>query len=245
MRPLSAAQLLDAWERGLSEPSYRRALPILAAAYPDSSPDTLAALSIGERDRRLLTLRQWTFGSQLASVANCSGCGEPLEWMVNPADLHAVNESEPADDLVVEVDRYRVRFRLPNTLDLASISGGTRDPASARLLLLEKCILSARLEDDDVSTDKLPAAVTTEVAARMAGADPQAAIEFDFSCPACGQNWQALFDIESFFWSEINAWAQRIFSEIHVLARAYGWTETHILGLSPWRRQVYLNLVGA
>jgi hypothetical protein len=146
---------------------------------------------------------------------------------------------------MVEVDRYRVRFRLPNTLDLASISGGTSDAAAARMLLLEKCILSARLEDEDVSPDKLPAAVTTEVVERMARADPQAGIEFDFSCPACGQNWQALFDIESFFWSEISAWAQRIFSEIHVLARAYGWTETHILGLSPWRRQVYLNLVGA
>jgi hypothetical protein len=91
----------------------------------------------------------------------------------------------------------------------------------------------------------LPVAVISEVISRMAEADPQADMEVELSCPSCGQRWQALFDIESFFWSEISAWAQRILSEVHVLARAYGWSETQILDLSPWRRQVYLNLVGA
>jgi hypothetical protein len=243
MRPLSAAQLLDAWERGLSEPACRRAIPVLATAYPDYSHEALAELSIGERDRRLLTVRQWTFGSQLASVANCSGCGEGLEWTVDAEDLH-VQKPELSGDLTVETEGYRVAFRLPNSLDLTIVSG-CKDAASARLMLLEKCISSARLGGEDVSSDLLPVAVTSEVVRRMAEADPQADIEVELSCPSCGQHWQVIFDIESFFWSEISAWAQRILSEVHVLARAYGWSETHILTLSPWRRQVYLNLVGA
>ncbi|HXI74354.1 MAG TPA: hypothetical protein VNG94_02120, partial [Pyrinomonadaceae bacterium] len=86
-------------------------------------------------------------------------------------------------------------------------------------------------------------AVTDAVAKRMAEADPQADLRLDLSCPACGHRWQALFDIDSFFWSEINAWAQRVLTEVHALASAYGWRERDILDLSPRRRQFYLGLV--
>src|ERR1043166_10343738 len=79
MRPLSAAQLLAAWERGLGETRWRRALPLLAASSSDST-EGVAVLSVGERDRRLLQLREWVFGSELGSVANCESCGERLEW---------------------------------------------------------------------------------------------------------------------------------------------------------------------
>ena len=244
MRPLSAAQLLDAWERGLAESACRRSIPVLAVAYPDYSPDALAELSIGERNRRLLTLRQWTFGSQLASVANCSSCGEDLEWTIDAADLHVEIPVESSTDLTADVEGYYVSFRLPNTSDLDSI-GGCKDAASARLILLERCISSVSFGGEEVSPEVLPVAVTNEVVKRMAEADPQGDMEVELSCPSCGQHWRALFDIESFFWSEISAWARRILSEVHVLARAYGWSETQILSLSAWRRQVYLNLVGA
>ncbi|HSB10234.1 MAG TPA: phage baseplate protein, partial [Blastocatellia bacterium] len=30
---------------------------------------------------------------------------------------------------------------------------------------------------------------------------------------------------------------------VHTLASAYGWRESDILNLSPWRRQLYLTLV--
>ena len=37
--------------------------------------------------------------------------------------------------------------------------------------------------------------------------------------------------------------ALRTLREIDVLATAYGWTETEILRLSPWRRQAYLEII--
>ena len=243
MRPLSAAQLLDAWERGLSEPLCRRAFPVLAAAYLDSPIDELATLSIGERDRRLLTLRQSTFGSQLASVANCSRCGELLEWEIETANLLMEKPASSSADLSVDVENYNVRFRLPNTLDLASISN-CPDAASARERLLENCIYEAQHEGERISLRALPLSVTSEIVKRMADADPQADLEVDLSCPACGEQWQAQFDIESFFWTELSAWAQRILLEVHGLARAYGWSESEILNLSPWRRQFYLGMAG-
>ena len=52
-----------------------------------------------------------------------------------------------------------------------------------------------------------------------------------------------MFDIVSFFWAEIDAWARRVLREVNVLARAYGWRESDILALSPVRRQIYLSMV--
>ena len=81
------------------------------------------------------------------------------------------------------------------------------------------------------------------VAEAMAQVDSQADVQLDLVCPSCGHQWQATFDIVSFFWSEINAWAYRVLHEVHTLASAYGWREADILALDPGRRQFYLQLV--
>jgi hypothetical protein len=79
----------------------------------------------------------------------------------------------------------------------------------------------------------------------MAEADSQADVRINLSCPACEHQWQAAFDVLSFFWSEITAWAHRILSDVHALAYAYGWREADILNMSPRRRRYYLTLLEA
>ena len=242
MRPLSAAQLLDAWERGLSEPLCRRALPLLAAASLDSSTNDVAALTIGERDRSLLTLREWTFGRQLASVSNCPACGERLEWTVDTENLRVSKEGESPAEVLFEDNDYRVSFRVPNTLDVEAATSAD-NATNARRLLLERCVTAARIDGAKLAAADLPDELAETIAKQMTLADPQADIQVDLTCPSCPHRWQAIFDIESFFWNEINAWAQRILSEVHILASAYGWRESDILNLTPWRRQFYLGLV--
>jgi len=243
MRPFSSAELLDAGEQGLSEPASRRAVALLTSACPEASDETVAAWSIGERDSRLLTLREWTFGSQLLSVANCSACGERLEWTVKAADLHVAKQAEPPAELSSEVGQYQVNFRLPNSGDLAGIAE-CEDIVAARTILLEGCVTTARLADQEIESRHLPSEVVNAIVKQMADADPQGDVRIDLSCPCCGHCWQALFDIESFFWGELNAWAGRVLGEVHILASAYGWPETDILNLSPQRRRFYLSLVG-
>lgn len=243
MRPLSAAELLTAWENGLADTAWGRALTLLVAAYPDLSRDELAALSVGERDRRLFTLREWTFGPQLASVAHCPACGDRVEWTIDVADLRLAAPAVGTGDLSIEADDFYVRFRLLNTSDLAA-AAECRDLAEARRTLLEQSVQTARTGDREVAVGELPAELVEAIARRMAEADPQSDLHLELTCPACGNCWQAFFDIGSFFWSEINAWAQRLLAEVHALASAYGWREAEIINLSPWRRQFYLNLVG-
>ena len=242
LHPLSASELLNAWERGLGQPAPKRSLSLLGAACPHAEMEELARLKVGERDSMLLSLREWAFGTQLGVVAECSRCGERLEWSSAISDLRVRGEQQSDDDLAIESDGYRVKFRLPDSLDLDGLSDFT-DVKEATRELLHRCIVSAELNGDVISGSELPETVCSLVAKKMSEADPQGDMSFKLSCPACGNGWEALFDIESFFWTEINVWAQRLLRDIHTLATAYGWREADILGLSPWRRQYYLSLV--
>ena len=51
-------------------------------------------------------------------------------------------------------------------------------------------------------------------------------------------------DVVGFFWREIQSAARRVVLEVDALARAYGWSEAAILGMSSARRNLYLELVG-
>lgn len=242
MRALSASELLGVWEQGRGQQPVQRALTLLAAACPETSPDVLAKLSVGRRDAHLLTLREWTFGLQLVSLATCPGCGECLELTFNVADIRVIPEAERAEEFSLSTAGYELRFRLPDSLDLAAIVD-CKDAATARHLLLTRCLLAAYHNGAECSVDHLPADVEEALVEGMAQADPQGDVRLALSCPLCGHQWQAAFDIVLFFWSEINAWASRILREVHTLASAYGWREVDILAMSPWRRQCYLEMV--
>lgn len=243
MRPLSAVELLDIWERGFSRSTAQQALLLLAIACPELSRDDLARLSIGDRDRRLLRLREWTFGPALVGLAECPDCGERLTLNFHATDIQATPETGLDETLTLSGADYDVRFRLPNSLDLDAIAGST-GADTGRRLLLSRCILTARCGDKDVDVSDLPTELVDKIAARMGQADPQGDVQLALACPACDYQWQAAFDIASFFWSEIQAWAHRTLRQVHVLASAYGWSEADTLTVSPWRRQFYLDMVG-
>ncbi len=241
LRPLTSAELLSAWERGQGQPPVRQALALLTAAQPDASLDDLARLSIGRRDAALLALRSQVFGSRLTSVVACPTCSEQLELTFDAAEIGGESLALSAESLALTVGEYSVRFRLPNSLDVAAAQGS--DAGAVRAALLDRCILEARCGDEPVAAGELPAEVISAVAGQMAEADPMADIQISLTCPACRHAWQATLDIVSYFWAELQAWAYRLLAEVHTLAFAYGWGEADILALSPWRRQFYLGMV--
>ena len=71
MRVLSAQEVLSLWEWGQDRHTLDRTLGFLAVAYPDASWDELAGLSIGQRDARILALREFTVGPRLQGFAEC------------------------------------------------------------------------------------------------------------------------------------------------------------------------------
>ena len=241
MRTLSALDLVRAWEAGRDRHPVDRALLLLALAYPELTRDQLAALTIGQRNGRLLALRQQLLGAHLNAYAECPQCREALEFSINAPSLRS---PEPAELMfTLAIDGLEVRLRLPDSLDLAAISD-VPGPDEARRQLFERCVLEARQGETPVAAAALSDEIVTALADAMSERDPQASPRFRLNCPACGHGWAALFDIVSYFWTEINAYAQRLLGEVHRLARAYGWREADILAMSSARRQFYLNLAG-
>jgi uncharacterized protein (UPF0212 family) len=242
MHTPTAQELLEVWERALAEPVAVRALELVALCDPDASREALLAMRVGERDRRLIGLRSALFGSVFSSLARCPACGEACELSFDASEI-TVSMPEVPVSLEVVVGSVRTRFRAPTSGDCVAVSRLT-NPDRARRALLERCVLSHENTVQDGVSDAQEI-LQTAIAQKMAEADPQALIELALSCPACAHRWSAIFDIASYLWRELDAWARRTLREVHKLARAYGWSEAQVLALSPTRRRLYLELVNA
>lgn len=246
LHPLSAQEMLVIWERGLHQHPVERALTMLSVALPEFAPDVLLALSIGQRDARLLWLHEAAFGGRLESAVECPACQERLEFTLNVADIRVMPErgddASDTDEQQATIDGYEVRFRLPNSRDLLSIAR-LLDIGQARSTLAQRCIIEAKRAGETVTIANLPEPVIVSLAEQMARLDPQAEVQLNLSCPACGHRWPLLFDIVSFLWAEIGGQARRLLRDVHTLARAYGWREADILSMSAVRRQYYLEMV--
>jgi hypothetical protein len=254
MRTLSAAGILEVWERGSSQTPAERALTLLAATHPELPEDALAELPLGARDGRLLTARAELFGETLASFARCPACGEALEFTAQVADLRTGPPDDESPGAAGQAFRATLHpvgpdgpaahltYRLPSGGDLIALQDVT-EPAAFRVALAERCVSAATWGGATVAPGDLSDDVLTALAAEMSVLDPQAEVLLDLTCPVCGARWQTVFDIATYFWAELAAEAKRLLREVDALARAYGWREADILALSPKRRQAYLELV--
>jgi hypothetical protein len=241
MRAVSPVEVLALWEHGCGQSRLRQA-SLWLARWLDQPVEEVSRLSIGQRDFALLNLRAALFGREMAGLTVCPACHESVELRLNTDELASAPSNEDGEALVVVHDGYEARFRLPTSLDLGGLPADV-DPAASRQCLLERCLLGVRRGEAEFPCQELPEAVVTAIANRMAEADPLADIQLTINCPKCRHRWEVPLDIVSFLWSELDAWAGRSLTEVHLLASAYGWSEHDILALSPARRQFYLRLI--
>ncbi len=236
-----AAELLALWECAA------------AAAPPDRDDALLAALgdtppppSLGARNAALLALRARLFGRAQPLRCDCPHCGAVSEFAV---DCEALSQTLLPDDAArrpqrLEADGYRIDFRVPDAADVRRAARSADDDGFVQALL-RRCVLHCDLEGADCDADALPAAVADALSHRMEELDPGASVSFDLACPDCGDTWNAAMDVGGVLWSELQTRAERLLLDVDALARAYGWSEPQVLGLSPLRRAAYLQLVGA
>lgn len=244
MRSLSDAQLIQAWDAGQQQHPIDRALILLTLGYPERSTDDLLAMSVGLRDAHLLALRQETFGPQLDVRTACPQCGEQLELNLQVNDLLMVDIDQPPNPppLSLSFSGFEWQMRLPNSQDLAAVADMT-DVNAARQTLEQRCLLAVRQAGQPIEYEALPTEALTAFSQQLAQADPQAEMLFNLDCPACQHHWQTLFDIVTFFWTEIGVQTRRLLQEVDALARTYSWREADILAMGAFRRRQYLNLM--
>jgi hypothetical protein len=241
MRRLSNRQLLDIWERECGQPAPLRALGFVAAAL-DCTLDEVMALPLGRRDYFLSSLQERLFGPELESVATCPQCQTELETRVTASEIW--QEQSSVKEWTLEVAGYRIALRAPDTAAVLDMSQ-CDSVAEARQLLLDSCVSATTEAGEGIPARVLPQPVVNAIDEALEAGDPQANIQLAISCQECGHSWREVLDIQSFLWSEIHAWAQRLLREVHAIAVAYGWSEAEILLLSEWRRQFYLGMIGA
>ena len=214
------------------------------------SPESVRPLIVGDREALLLRLRALTLGDHISCSLRCphEPCGEQLHLDLTAADLLLAPYPDPESSHRCTVgegdDLCEVRFRLPNGGDVEDVAGLARHDAEAAAdALLRRCVESVRRVSDGRIVPEWPPGLTAELSGVIARLDPQAELNFQMSCPACGHHFAALFDTSGFFLREMEQRAQRFHREVHLLAFHYHWGEGEIMGLSAQKRRLYLALL--
>jgi hypothetical protein len=242
MRSFTAMDAIRIWESSHRRPPAEKIIAVLAAASPGEPRDQLARLTLGQTTRRLLDLREQIFGTRLSAASICPNCESRFEFDLS-TDSFRLHQDQSIDcEFDLTSDQYSVRFRLLNLADL-SCAAEAGEVNAARQQLIRRCVLNAVHAKLNVSPEQLPDEVVSALAARLAECDPEAELLCNLTCPACEFELELPFDLSTFFSAEIDAEAQRLLREVHVLAHGYGWDEADILKLTAPRRQFYLEML--
>jgi hypothetical protein len=242
MRTSSADRLLRVWEDTQDAHPLDQARGLLVAAWPECDSASWARLPIGTRDARLLDVHEAWFGTGFQTTAECGACGTRLESdfpvsaiRVEPVAQGSVHTLRHGSDVI--------EFRLPTSEDLLELEA-VEDPNEAQETLLRRCVAGWGSVGPSPPV-RIPATLAALLDAEMARLDPGADLRIRLRCASCGNEQVTVFDIVAYLREELDEWAQRLLADVHVLARAYGWSEHEILALSAVRRTHYIEMVCA
>jgi hypothetical protein len=235
LRPLDGADALMLQES--NDHPVAVALALLArVARPLEGTADWAALTVTDFELLVAALRVQALGPRLQCGFLCPhrGCGERVELGFAMAEyLAPVRPTRPRGVVPVEgrpgwFDLDGACFRLPSAVDqVAALSGG------GIRLLVQRC-----LEPSDLAG---PARARVERA--MAVMAPQVSRPVGGHCPACGAAVEAALHLPALVITELRHAAAWVLEEVHLIAGAYGWSETAILALPAPRRQDYARRI--
>lgn len=242
MHTLTDRDLLMIWEKTLDKSLVEKCLVFLAMVYPEYNTKEVASFSIGERDARLLHVREKMFGSTLRNAGVCPACRERIEWEVPVSDLQLqpIGQHTGQDDIVIAYNGQEIHFRLPNSEDFLNLSTSEKNEDNV-VAMIKRCVLPSTTINYGAE-DWSPALIEI-ISEKFAELDPQGDIVIKLSCPQCKHEWVSIFDIMFYIWTEIQEKVYTLYREIITLARYFSWSENEILSLSPFRRQLYLRMI--
>lgn len=212
MTGLGADDLLRLYERGRDQGAWQRACLLSAAAGADGA-------TLGDIDRAVWRMRCAMVGQGGQALVTCSGCGAQIEIDLPVGFTPPDRQSEDTVPVVFDGETHLLRF--PTLADVTP-----------------RGVNRAALCPDAPWAD--PGFVDAAETA-LAEADPGLRLQLTLHCADCGAAQAPDFDLLGFVWSELDAMARRLVSEIGQLARGYGWREADLLAMSARRRALYLE----
>ena len=226
-------RILALWERGVGLGRWAREDSFIVANGPPPS-------ALGARNAALLRLRASLFDRVWPLCSRCPACAADCEFVADCVALADQVNADAVPGRTAHVDHSgrSIALRAPTVHDLHDIAV-LSDVHEAARALLRRCMADGgtlnELDDDAVA----------DLSAQLERLDPGAVVSFALHCPDCGHDWSAAIDVGDALWRELQRAAEQTLIEVDALARAYGWTEREVLGLSPVRRAAYLQLAGA
>jgi hypothetical protein len=246
--------LLDT-SRGVAPAERATALLARCLVTDDDAADgeaLLGRLTAGDREAALLHLRRLTFGDRLEAVIACpaEACGELMEVELAVTALFVPPSRDPHREYRARIEaedgQLVVRFRLPTGSDFEAIARASRVSLEAGVdALLHRCVLRVTRNGRAVAIDALDDAAREAISTSMADRDPQAVVELELVCPACGALVTVPFDAGAYLVQELDVRALQLLADVHALALHYHWSERDILALPADRRERYLELLAA
>lgn len=236
MRALKGEVLLTAFDEAWQEHDLHRALTLLSVAAQENTRQELADLPLAARNDLLLRLREISFGGLIQGVGTCPQCGVPMEFTLPVSELRASMSDSHKSEGVTWSDRgTEYAMRPVTTSDLLSVMA---EPGihAAQEMLLSRCISVFAGQERRADLPSRCEQIFEEV-------NYSAEIRCAFTCTECASVGTLDFDIPHFLWREVHNAAQRLLSEIHEIAGAYGWSEQMIAHMTPHRRRVYLEML--
>jgi hypothetical protein len=257
LRAVGAVDEIFLVESGGMSPA-RRANALLARCIDplegtSAEPASIVrALIAGDREAILLQLRRMTLGDDFTGVFRCTApaCAEPLELELKVSDILLPPYARAAERYTVAVEHdgatFEVWFHLPTAGDQEDAAELARvDSAAVARLVFGRCVESALQGGQALDPAEIPEPVVDRVADAMEELDPQAIVEFELTCPACGSLFSAQLDAGDFLLRELDQRVDRLLREVHTLALCYHWSEAAILALPRVRRERYLELIAS
>jgi hypothetical protein len=243
--PAAPNIVLEVWEHAQRLAPAMRPVALLSLEQSNADVKALAELPLGVRDAALLRIQQDLFGDKLECVTNCPACSSVLEFTASAGEFLLQAGKPGIGEYWLERHGYRIRFRPPNSADLAVSLDEAAAADAFRAHILRRCVLAIHGPEENADIDGLPVDLTDTLVEEMERRDPLGTIWLELECVHCRHAWRSLFDIATLLWSNLDRWATMVLHEVHLLARAYGWTERDVLQLSAARRARYLGMIGA
>lgn len=234
--------IIEVWERIANQHLLESALTILNSLIPEIPKKDFAEMSIGRRNYFLTQIRNKLIGRDLICFTVCPYCDSKLEFSISPEEILSPSKAEDTPFVFI-IDDYIIRYRLPNSVNLA-IASRCKDFYSAKDEILNQCLIELTKDDQKISPSELPEEIKLKLSCDMSIKEPATESVIDLVCKDCNYSWTQIMDIASFLITEINFYAKNILRDVHQLASAYGWSESEIIGMSPQKRNWYLNAIG-
>ncbi len=203
----------------------------------------LEALCVADRQFLMRCLAVFLGMEEIWLTARCSRCGKCFDFFIKQSELPVKEAGEGFPFVSVKTSAGLFRMRVPNGADQVAIAA-IEDSEVAMQTLVHRCIVDfPDASDGEVKPENPAKKFSADDFRRVEIAIEEVAAEVttmvQAACPECEQ--ANLIEIDPYMC--LQQGRTNLFSEIHILASTYHWSETEILSMHKSRRQRYLKLI--